>query len=56
MIWDHPRACGAHDPGEAEHDEHPGLSPRMRGSRIRFNPLDGKGGIIPAHAGLTRRR
>ena len=53
--WDHPRACGAHLLPRRTRARSAGSSPRMRGSRAR--PAQGipRGGIIPAHAGLTRR-
>ena len=52
---DHPRACGAHKhyTGETAFDS--GSSPRMRGSHIQQFVLVPSIGIIPAHAGLTRR-
>ena len=51
--WDHPRACGAHDPVIATIAEVLGSSPRMRGSPWRWYFIVIRLGIIPAHAGLT---
>ena len=53
--WDHPRACGAHDPVIATIAEVLGSSPRMRGSPWRWYFIVIRLGIIPAHAGLTQR-
>ena len=53
--WDHPRACGAHSRRAAMSTSQEGSSPRMRGSHNLFFGLCPDEGIIPAHAGLTRR-
>ena len=53
--WDHPRACGAHLRALVSHVCMRGLSPRMRGSPISQLTGWDAYGIIPAHAGLTRR-
>ena len=52
---DHPRACGAHLFVLTSFVLDRGSSPRMRGSQVPcFDQLANRG-IIPAHAGLTRR-
>ena len=53
---DHPRACGAHCVIQKLLHFLKGSSPRMRGSHILRDGPDGLVGIIPAHAGLTRRK
>ena len=53
LLWDHPRACGAHATNSALRRTFSGSSPRMRGSRRLQISLVEKWGIIPAHAGLT---
>ena len=50
---DHPRACGAHDDFALHCNTESGSSPRMRGSPGMPEDENEKGGIIPAHAGLT---
>ena len=52
---DHPRACGAHAYSSTSPDSCGGSSPRMRGSPSRAVLLVRCLGIIPAHAGLTRK-
>ncbi len=52
---DHPRACGAHTPSLTSDTEYTGSSPRMRGSPHEHQRDVLYEGIIPAHAGLTRR-
>ena len=52
-VWDHPRACGAHQYAVNVMVQQMGSSPRMRGSRRYGEPLLARRGIIPAHAGLT---
>ena len=54
-LWDHPRACGAHFLPALLIYLTQGSSPRMRGSPCRQMPTSCLHGIIPAHAGLTRR-
>ena len=54
MSWDHPRACGAHQPIRQSHLIRPGSSPRMRGSHLEKQFTNPHRGIIPAHAGLTK--
>ena len=51
---DHPRACGAHFLRKIKKVLDKGSSPRMRGSRKDELVELAKGGIIPAHAGLTK--
>ena len=52
---DHPRACGAHFWYSSALADAMGSSPRMRGSlQLLIDELHDLG-IIPAHAGLTRR-
>ena len=52
---DHPRACGEHE-GHAYSLMAPGgSSPRMRGTRFMGRYHAYQQGIIPAHAGNTRR-
>ena len=50
---DHPRACGAHVFAIGVTLPILGLSPRMRGSQTGCRAVEGRHGIIPAHAGLT---
>ena len=52
---DHPRACGAHNYAGVFCTGYMGSSPRMRGSLPPRCILPSPRGIIPAHAGLTRR-
>ena len=52
---DHPRACGAHLRRELLKLRDLGSSPRMRGSPMTPEIDNNYDGIIPAHAGLTRR-
>ena len=53
---DHPRACGAHLQLAAKLANCWGSSPRMRGSLALAANVQDLRGIIPAHAGLTKRR
>ena len=53
---DHPRACGAHEIADLNAVPDEGSSPRMRGSPGCGKARQARLGIIPAHAGLTRRR
>ena len=53
VIWDHPRACGAHLPQVLPIQVSWGSSPRMRGSQSAKALSCMTRGIIPAHAGLT---
>ncbi len=55
IIRDHPRACGAHISRFLTLLIFAGSSPRMRGSHIGILCFKLMVGIIPAHAGLTRR-
>ena len=52
-VWDHPRACGAHERKALADKIEPGSSPRMRGSPPSWTSRRPGSGIIPAHAGLT---
>ena len=52
---DHPRACGAHADLSEYDRAKSGSSPRMRGSLSDRSGSFDIGGIIPAHAGLTKR-
>ena len=52
-IWDHPRACGEHDRHRLRPSQHPGSSPRMRGTHREQRDRHAAAGIIPAHAGNT---
>ncbi len=52
---DHPRACGAHEAKRLPGARWAGSSPRMRGSRRPNCAPMPEAGIIPAHAGLTRK-
>ena len=54
IVWDHPRACGAHSNPCSMIATVMGSSPRMRGSLVALRVLRVEVGIIPAHAGLTR--
>ena len=54
-VRDHPRACGAHRRIFTFLVQSSGSSPRMRGSLCIHLHVAGSIGIIPAHAGLTRR-
>ena len=53
---DHPRACGAHSGVKASEAGTSGSSPRMRGSPACELARSWASGIIPAHAGLTRKQ
>ena len=53
ILWDHPRACGAHSALIVIFSLLSGSSPRMRGSLRDVCPQIPIVGIIPAHAGLT---
>ena len=53
LLWDHPRACGAHRETYEETAQSMGSSPRMRGSLLLFYDNRISIRIIPAHAGLT---
>ena len=55
MVRDHPRACGAHKCLLSIQMNLWGSSPRMRGSHPELFKACSGGGIIPAHAGLTRQ-
>ena len=55
LLWDHPRACGAHRQKQLRGILLQGSSPRMRGSLTDRRRNDISAGIIPAHAGLTSR-
>ena len=55
QTGDHPRACGAHSRRLSAPTRSSGSSPRMRGSHRMHIKRRGGVGIIPAHAGLTRR-
>ena len=52
---DHPRACGEHNTGHHRRTLRTGSSPRMRGTRFGGEQEHRHSGIIPAHAGNTRR-
>ena len=52
---DHPRACGEHVRRPPPGCTPPGSSPRMRGTRRPLILSFSRTGIIPAHAGNTRR-
>ena len=56
ILWDHPRACGAHKVNISKGRSDEGSSPRMRGSRQLIFKAGYNIGIIPAHAGLTSER
>ena len=53
VLWDHPRACGAHPHRRRRRAARQGSSPRMRGSQLLSPTFIASLGIIPAHAGLT---
>ena len=53
--WDHPRACGEHHSSRRILGYMLGSSPRMRGTQDRSVHNLADVGIIPAHAGNTRR-
>ena len=53
--WDHPRACGEHPNLDLESAWLAGSSPRMRGTQVADDEIVLRLGIIPAHAGNTRR-
>ena len=52
---DHPRTCGEHFLTRHVRQMRQESSPHMRGTFPRIRPCTGTGGIIPAHAGNTRR-
>ena len=54
-LTDHPRACGELQGCEVDHDDIPGSSPRMRGTRRDHSAGAGDRRIIPAHAGNSSR-
>ncbi len=55
-LWaDHPRACGANAMALKTVVRRSGSSPRMRGKPGPHRPARTRPGIIPAHAGQTRR-
>ena len=54
FSWDHPRACGEHQPGHVKDVRLQGSSPRMRGTLTIEHAVVVSAGIIPAHAGNTR--
>ena len=53
-TWVYPRACGATDAVALELVDTLGLSPRMRGNRIKRSADGPTQGSIPAHAGQPR--
>ena len=55
-LRDHPRACGAHPLLTTSSTVSRGSSPRMRGSHGFCDADVRVMGIIPAHAGLTRKK
>ena len=55
LLGDHPRACGAHPCWSLSEMPSAGSSPRMRGSPAEKRHEESTRGIIPAHAGLTRK-
>ena len=55
LSRDHPRACGEHRPQPVDRIARLGSSPRMRGTPNLSKICSTKIGIIPAHAGNTKR-
>ena len=55
-LWDHPRIRGEHEVPEPLLQCGAGSSPHTRGARLREAARGGRGWIIPAYAGSTRRR
>ena len=55
IYRDHPRACGEHPEDSNITIEDLGSSPRMRGTQTDFMTIRDTFGIIPAHAGNTRK-
>ena len=55
LQWDHPRACGEHEPATRAYCCAVGSSPRMRGTPTKARMRRSENGIIPAHAGNTGR-
>ena len=53
QLADHPRACGANSVALCRAAMMYGSSPRMRGKRPEHRGPNGRGRIIPAHAGQT---
>ena len=53
---DYPRACGETDWNESDSTDDSGLSPRLRGNRLRHAPSRRPRGTIPAPAGKPRYR
>ena len=53
---DHPRACGENSKKLGNQFEKEGSSPRMRGKQATLKRVYYDDGIIPAHAGKTRRK
>ena len=53
--WDHPRACGEHKSDFGLIIGELGSSPRMRGTPFHVSVRQNGNGIIPAHAGNTRK-
>ena len=49
----HPRACGEHAENPIDPIEHPGSSPRLRGTRAFIMSFGNQTRFIPAHAGNT---
>ncbi len=49
----HPRACGEHPDGDIPILDHPGSSPRMRGTLVAVGIETQERRFIPAHAGNT---
>ena len=52
-VWVYPRTCGGNRHGGFRVMHQEGLSPHMRGKRIRIRPEEDMVGSIPAHAGET---
>ena len=52
-VWAHPRACGENLALVNLAKGLGGSSPRMRGKPMGIRALDGRAGLIPAHAGKT---
>ena len=56
MTWAHPRSRGENLQRLPEGEQKVGSSPLTRGKRRGIPARAGGGGLIPAHAGKTRRR
>ena len=52
-LRDHPRVCGEHHAHRYDIRDWRGSSPRMRGARPAYSPMQTGRGIIPAYAGST---